>query len=77
MPHLPHEPHAGRTKRIVFGELQLGGEDPPLVGRALGALDQCFPEEDVVFAYGTGGYSVGGRLGEELVFVEEAFRGYG
>lgn len=72
MPHLPQEPHRGRVQRVVLGELQLGREDAALKGRAVGPLDQGFPEEDVVFGDGAGGDAVGRGGRQELVFVEEA-----
>ena len=71
MPHLAQKPHTGRIQRIVLGELELGGEDAALKGGAVGALDEGFPEEDVVFGDGAGGDAVRGGRGEELVFVEE------
>lgn len=77
MPHLAQEPHAGRVERVVLWELQLGGEDAAFEGRAVWPLDQGFPEEDVVFGDGAGGYAVGGGGGEGFVFVEEASGGYG
>ena len=72
MPHLAQKAHRGRVKRIVLWEFQLGGEDAAFKGGAVGALDEGFPEEDVVFGDGAGGDAVGGGGGEEFVFVEEA-----
>lgn len=63
MPYLPHKPHRRRAQRVVFGELELRREDAAFVGSALWALDQCFPDEDVVFADGAGGYAVRGGGG--------------
>lgn len=72
MPHLPQEAHRRRVQRIILGELQLGREDAAFKGRAVGSLDQGFPEEDVVFGDRAGGDAVRRGGGEELVFVEEA-----
>ncbi len=77
MPNLAQELHLRRAERVVFGELQFSREDPAFKGCVFGALDQGFPGEDVVFGDGTGGYAVRGGGGEEAVFVEEAFGGYG
>lgn len=75
MPHLPQELHRRRREGIIPREAQLGREDAVLVGGAVGALDQRFPEEDVVFGDGAGGDAVGGVGGQVLVFGEEAFGG--
>lgn len=40
-------------------------------------MDQGFPDEEVGFGDGARGDAVGGGLGEEFVFVEEAFGGEG
>ena len=77
MPHLPQKPHARRIQRIVLGEFQLGGEDAAFEGGAVGALDQGFPEEDVVFGDGAGGDAVGWGGGQGFVFVEETPGGDG
>jgi hypothetical protein len=77
MPDFTQKLHLGRTEGIVFGESEFSGEDASFEGRVFGALDQRFPGEDVIFGDGTGGYAVGRRGGEEAVFVEEAFGGYG
>lgn len=75
MPHVARKPHGRRRERIVLGKLELGGEDAALEGRALGALDQCFPHEDVVFGDGACGDAFGRVVGERAVFVEEALGG--
>ena len=75
MPHLAQKAHRGRVERVVPGELELGGVDAAFKGGAVGALDEGFPEEDVVFGDGAGGDAVRGGGGEELVFVEEAAGG--
>ena len=72
MPHLAQKAHRRRIKRIVLWELQLGGEDAAFKGGAVGALDEGFPEKDVVFGDGAGGDAVRGGGGEEFVFLEEA-----
>ena len=73
MPQSPtNEPHRRRIQRVVFRELEFGGEDPAFVRCALGPLDHGFPSEYVVFGHGTGGDPVG-RGGEQgAVFLEEA-----
>lgn len=77
MPDFAQELHFGRTKWIVFGKLEFGGEDTSLKGCVFGPLDQGFPGEDVVFGDGTSGYAVRWGGGEEAVFVEEPFGSYG
>ena len=72
MPHLAQEAHRWRVQRVVPGELELGWEDAALEGRAVGPLDQGFPEEDVVLGDGSGRDAVRRGGGEELVLVEEA-----
>lgn len=49
MPDLAQELHLGRVQGIVLGELEFGGEDATLEGRAFGPLDQRLPHEQVVF----------------------------
>lgn len=71
MPHIRQELHRRRSERIVLGELELGGEDAPLKGRVLGALDQTLPVEEVVLGDGAGGDAVGGVVGEGAVLLEE------
>ncbi len=75
MPYLPDKSHSWWVEGIVFWKLQLGGEDAAFEGSAVGALDECFPEEDVVFGDGAGGDAVGGVGGEVFVFEEEAAGG--
>ena len=75
MPHLAQKAHRGRVQRVIFGEFQLGGEDAAFKGGAVGALDEGFPEEDVVFGDGAGGDAVGRGGGEQFVFMEEAAGG--
>ena len=75
MPDLAQKPHTGRIQGIILGKLQLGGEDAAFEGSTVGTLDESFPEEDVVFGDGAGGYAVGGRGGEGFVFVEETAGG--
>lgn len=76
MPHLPQKAHAGRIQRVIARELEFGGVDAAFEGGAVGALDQGFPEVDVVFGDGAGGYAVGRGGGEGFVFVEEALGCY-
>ena len=75
MPYLPNKAHSWWIEGIVFRKLQLGGEDAAFERSAVGALDECFPEEDVVFGDGAGGDAVGGIRGEVFVFEEEAAGG--
>lgn len=77
MPHLPQKLHRRRREGIIPREAQLSGKDAVLVWRAVGPLDQRFPEEDVVFRDGACGDAVGGVGGQVLVFGEEAFGGQG
>lgn len=75
IPYLAQELHLGWVERIVFGKLQFGGEDAALEGSAFGALDEGFPDEEVVFIDRAGGDAVG-RCGEEgFVFLEQALGG--
>lgn len=75
MPHLSDKLHFGGRKRVVFWEFQLSGEDAAFERCAFGSLDQCFPDEHVVFTDGTGGYAFWWVGGERAVFFKEAFRG--
>ena len=72
MPDLAEELHCRRGERVVLGEAQLGGEDAALKGRALGALDQGLPAQEVVFGDGAGGDALGWVVGEGAVLLEEA-----
>lgn len=59
MPYIAQKFHARRVQRVIFGKLQFGREDATFKGSAIRALDQGFPEEDVVFGDGAGGDAVG------------------
>jgi len=48
MPHLPQKAHAGRVQRVILWEPEFCGVDAAFEGGAVGALDEGFPEEDVV-----------------------------
>lgn len=72
MPHVGEELHGRRSKGIVLGELELGGEDTALEGGALGALDEALPVQEVVLGDGAGGDALGGVVGEGAVLLEEA-----
>lgn len=72
VPHVGEELHGRRRERVVLGEFQLGGEDAAFKGRALGALDEAFPVEEVVLGDGAGGDALGGAVCESAVFLEEA-----
>ena len=74
MPDLAEELHLGRVERVVFGELELGGEDTAFKGRAFGPLDQRLPREEIVFVHRTRSDAVGRRGEEGFVFGKEAFR---
>ena len=76
MPHLPEKPHRGRVERVIPREFQLGWEDAAFEGGAVGALDEGFPEEDVVFGDRAGGDAVGRGGGQVAVFLEEAAGGH-
>lgn len=75
MPDFAQKLHLGRIERIVFGEGELGGEDAAFEGRALRALDQRLPGEEVVFVDWARGDAVGWGDEKRLVFGEEAFGG--
>jgi len=59
MPHLGNKLHLGRRKRIVLWKAQFSGEDAAFKRRVFWALDQRFPDEHVIFVYGSGGYTLG------------------
>lgn len=73
MPDLAKKLHLGRIQRVVSGELKFGGEDAALKRRALRTLDQCLPEEKVVFVDRARGDTVWWGAHEGFVFGEEAF----
>lgn len=75
MPYLPQKAHRWWVEGIIFWKLEFGGENAAFEGGAVGALDEGFPEEDVVFGDRAGGYAVGGVGGEVFVFEEEAAGG--
>lgn len=64
MPHVCQELHLGWRERVVLGELEFGGEYAAFERCAFWPLDQCFPEEHVVFADGAGGDAFGWVGGE-------------
>lgn len=76
MPNLAQKAHARRRERVVFRKTELGGEDAAFEGGAFGALDQRFPDEEVVFRHRTGRDAIGRVGGQEAVFLEEALRGH-
>lgn len=76
MPNVTLELHDGRHERVVFGELELGGEDATLVGSSFGSLDHGFPEEEVILVDGSGGDALGRVGGEVLVLLEEPLGSY-
>jgi len=77
MPEIAQELHRRRHERVVFGELELGWEDASFVWRAFGALNKCFPDEQVILADGAGGDAVGWVGGEVLILLEEPLGGDG
>lgn len=77
MPHVGQKLHRRRRQRIVLWELELGWEHTALKGRPLGALDETFPVEEVVFRDGAGGDAFGRVVCEGAVFLEEAAVGGG
>lgn len=72
MPDVGEELHRRRRQRVVLGELELGGEDAALERRALGALDEAFPVQEVVLGDGAGRDALGRVVGERAVLLEEA-----
>jgi len=77
MPHTAQEAHRRRHERVVFGELQLRGEDAAFIWCALGAKDHGFPDEEVVLVDGAGGDAIRRVGGEVFVLLEEALGGDG
>ncbi len=75
VPDIAEKLHRRRRQRIVLGKLELGGEDAALKGRALGALDQALPAQDVVLGHGAGGDALGRVVGEGAVLLEQAALG--
>jgi hypothetical protein len=75
--HVADKLHRRRRQRVVAREAQLGGEDAPLKGRALGPLDEGFPVQEVVLGHGAGRDAFGGVVGEGAVLLEEAAVGGG
>lgn len=72
MPDVAEELHGGRHERVVLGEFELGGEDAAFVGSTLGAFDEGFPDEKIIFGYWAGGDAIWGILGEVLVLLKKA-----
>lgn len=77
MPDVGEELHRRRGQRVVLGELELGGEDAALKRRALGALDQAFPVQQVVFRDRAGGDALGRVVGQGAVLLEQTPMGRG
>lgn len=71
MPHVSEEPHGWRGKRIVLGELELGGKDTALERSALGALDKALPVKQIVFGDGASGDALGWVVGERAILLEQ------
>ena len=72
MPHTAQEAHRRRHERVVFGELQLRGEDAAFIWSPLGTENHGFPDEEVVFVDGAGGDAIRRVGGEVFVLLEEA-----
>lgn len=77
VPHVGEELHGWRGKRIILGELELCGKDSALERRALGALDETLPVEEVIFGDGTRGDALGWVVGERAILLEETAVGGG
>ena len=77
MPNITRKLHDRRHERVILGELDLGRENASLVRRALGSLDQRFPEEEVIFVERAGGDAFGRVLREVLVLLKEPLGGDG
>ena len=75
MPHVACELHAWRRQRVVLGKLELRGEDAAFERGAFRALDERFPDENVVFGYGTRGDAIRRVVRERTIFLKEALRG--
>ena len=72
MPYVGQEAHRGRRMRVVLRESQLGGEHAALKWRALGALHERLPAQQVILGHGTGGDAVGRVVRQGAVLLEEA-----
>jgi hypothetical protein len=72
VPDVSKEAHGRWRERIVLWELELCGEDAALERRALGALDEALPVQQVVLGDWAGGDAVWRVVGEGAVFLEEA-----
>lgn len=77
MPHVTKELHRRWHERVVLGEFELGGENAAFVWCALGALNQCFPDKEVIFVDGAGGDAFWRVGGEVFVLLEETLGGDG
>lgn len=77
MPDLPQELHGRRRQRVVLGEAQLGREDAALERRALGALDQRLPVQQVVLRHGTRRDALGRVVSQRPVFLQQPAVGGG
>lgn len=76
MPHpAPDKFHGRGAQRIIFGELKLGSKDATLEWGPLGALDQGFPVEHVIFGYRACSDAIWRVRGEVFVLVEKALLG--
>lgn len=77
MPNVARESHCWRHEWIVLRKLQLGREYAALERCALRSLNQSFPYEEIIFRDRPRGDAFWWVLGEVLVLLEEALRGYG
>jgi hypothetical protein len=77
MPDIRQKFHGRRGERVVLREFELSGKHAAFERRALRALDQGFPSQEIVFRYGAGSYAIWGVVGEGSVLLEEAAVGGG
>lgn len=73
MPHVTFKLHRRRRERVVPWEGERGREHAAFKRCPLGALDQAFPVEQVVFVARTGDNAVGTVGAEVAVFGQESF----
>ena len=72
MPYLAQKLHLWWVERIILGEFELGGKDAAFKRRALGALDQRLPREEVVFINGACGDAIGWGSEEGFIFSKKS-----
>ena len=77
MPDFAHETHLWRRQRIVLRELELCVEHAAFKRRALGPLNQRFPQKHVIFGDGPCGDALGRVCHKPPVLFEQPFAGRG